>query len=194
MGDLPVRDPESKERIGGRDQDPPIARLRRGGPSDSHPPAPPGLPGSRVQRENLTPLGFGYEHPTHHGHRSRDRTGGYAPDSLAIAPAQRVNLAVGTGCRHEDRVARQEYAPDDHSRKAGRPAYLTARQIHRVDLPVHASHVQRVLSHAHLSGELPAGSRGPDRGGSIAGRRGGNRRRWRSEIHAARVDASQEEG
>jgi len=194
MGDLSIRDPQSKERIGGRDQDPPITRLRRRGPSDSHPAAPPNLPGPGIQRENLTPLGFGYEHPTHHGQRGGDRTGGHAPDLLAIGPAQRVHLAVGTGARHEDRVARKEYTPDDHSREARRPAYLTARQIHRVDFPVHAADVQGVVPHSHQSGELSTRSRGPDWRGSIPGRRGGDRARWRSEIYAGRVDASEEEG
>ena len=194
MGDLSIRRAEPKEGIRGGHQDPAVPCRDGRGPRDSRPPAPLYPPGSRIQCEHLALLGLGHEHATHHGQWRSDRSGADAPDLLPIAPTQRVHLAAGAGGRREDGVARQEHPPQDHTREARRPAYLPTRQIHRVNLSVHAAGVQRVVLNSHQPGEPSARPRGPDRCWSIAGRRGGDRGRGRPEVHAGRVDASQEDG
>ena len=118
MCDLPIRQPKSKEGIGGGDQDSPATR-RRGGRSGPLPPdGATYFPGTRIEREQPRPAGF--RPPAPRPSRPAGQPIGPVLTRQILWPVGTVramHLALGAGARHEDGVARHEHPPTIDSRE-----------------------------------------------------------------------------
>ena len=194
MGNSPIAGLQQEQRIGRRHQCTTVARGYRRSASHAECPPPQNFAVCRIDTQCLTMLREGNQGSIDKRERGADGRGRNAPDLLPGGDTQGGDSSLRSGAGGVDGIAGNQDASHDHPRQARGPAHVATGEIHRVDLPIDAAAVQGVVPDLDRIGKPPARLRRPYWGRGIAGNARRKRCRWRSEVYAGCVDASQQQG
>ena len=194
MGDLPISDCQTNQRIGSGDEKPAIAGGHRRNPGDANPATPDDRAGSGLQTKHFTPLAFGNQQSFDEGQWGADRACGGVPERCAVRATQRVDPALRSRGSGEHRLVVHQDSAEYHPRESLGPADFPTPEIDRIHLPVDASTVEQIVAMHQRAAESSPRARAPDWRGSITGHVGCDRRRRGTQVDASRVDAPDEQG
>ena len=194
MGNLSIARFQPEQGIRRCDQCCAITGGYGAGAGHTESPPPLDLAPYRIHAQCLTLLREGDQHPINQRKGGADRRGGDPPDLLPGGSAKGRDSALRPGAGREHGVAGNQNAAYDHARQARGPAHVTTREIYRIDLSIDAAAIEGVVLDLDRIGKSPAGFRRPYWRRSVAGDARGQRGRWRTEVYAGRVDASDQQG
>ena len=194
MGNFSIAGVQQEKRIGRGHQGSIGARGYCRGASHAESPPPYNLAVCRIYTYCLTVLRKGDQRSIDKRERGADRRGRDPPDLLPGGSVQGRDSSLRSRAGGVDRIARNQNSSYDHPRQARGPAHVTAGEIHRIHLPIDAAAVQGVVPDLDRVGKSPARLCAPHRCRGITGNARCKRRRWRTEVYAGCVDASQQQG
>jgi hypothetical protein len=194
MGDLAIGNAKPEQGIGRGHHHPTGSGRHRCHPGNPCPPPPTNLSGGRIQGLHFASLSLSDQDILDQRQGRSDRTDRATPDMLASFPPERGHSPFRAGCCGEHGISRDQYPSRHDARKPRRPDHIAIAKVHRIDLSIHTAAVNRVLFKHDGGGESSAYFGRPHLRGSVPRGVGGDRYRRRSEIQAARVDASHEQG